>query len=99
MHSDPEFQRLDESFASAAEIRCPVEYTGFVVRRPEHREPDGGSHSGQARIVASIGGGRVGSELLEAVIAASAQLQPTLPHEAGDLHGPVPARGAIRAAQ
>lgn len=88
VHSDPEFQRLDESFLSAAEIRCAVQYTGFVVRRPEHRQTAAESHSGTARIVASIGGGRVGSELLEAVMAASAQLEPSLPHEVEIFTGP-----------
>jgi predicted glycosyltransferase len=85
VHSDPQFQRLEESFSSSAQIRCPIEYTGFVVRRPEH--PQGVRRHG-ARIVASIGGGRVGCELLEAVMGASVELEKSLKHHIEIFTGP-----------
>ena len=88
VHADPAFQRLEESFVSAAQIRCPVEYTGFVVRHPDNGQLSSGSAAGTARIVASIGGGRVGAELLEAVIAASAALKDSLQHEIELFAGP-----------
>jgi predicted glycosyltransferase len=88
VHSDPAFQRLEESFLTANQIRCPIQYTGFVVRQPDDCAASTKSRAGNARIVASIGGGRVGSELLEAVMAASAQLQASIPHELEIFTGP-----------
>ncbi|MEZ5355226.1 MAG: glycosyltransferase [Bryobacteraceae bacterium] len=67
VHADPQFQRLEETFPAAAAIRCPIRYTGFVARRPKKLQ----SHAGVREVVASIGGGRVGFELLEATLNAA----------------------------
>jgi predicted glycosyltransferase len=87
VHSDPVLQRLEESFASLQQIRCPIEYTGFIVRQPH-----GGRVAPQngriPRIVASIGGGCVGRELLDAAIGASAELGQTLAHKMEIFAGP-----------
>jgi predicted glycosyltransferase len=72
VHSDPQFQRLEETFYRLDDIACPIVYTGFVV--PE----SAGRAQVPARdfksILVSAGGGRVGSELLECAIAAAAEL-------------------------
>lgn len=69
VHSDPVIAALDETFSLVREIKIPVEYTGFVAR-----SATGGGRSGLGQegkvIVASSGGGRVGSDLLESVIAS-----------------------------
>ncbi|HAA02162.1 MAG TPA: glycosyl transferase [Syntrophobacteraceae bacterium] len=70
IHSDPRVVALAETFSRLADIRIPVEYTGFVGR-PANRPPD--SLPGK-RIVASSGGGRVGIELLAAAIGAVRRL-------------------------
>lgn len=33
VHSDPRFQRLEETFPGVRRIECPIRYTGFVVQR------------------------------------------------------------------
>jgi predicted glycosyltransferase len=73
IHSDPEWQRLEETFASVSEIACPIEYTGYVVREiprsaPAPRDP-------APLILVSIGGGRVGHELIGSAVAATEYLQ------------------------
>ena len=70
VHSDPSVITLDETFGSLAEVKVPVEYTGYVVRKCSGK---GGVAlpENYRRIVVSHGGGRVGSELLEASILAS----------------------------
>lgn len=87
IHSDPTFQSIDETFQSVARLTCPVRYTGYVVPAPSiiscppipEAEP---------AIVASIGGGRVGAELLATTIAASRRLHTTRPHRLRIFTGP-----------
>ncbi len=75
VHADASLVSLDETFASTANIKIPVVYTGYVAARP-------GSDDGtiirkrlelkenESLIVASAGGGRVGADLLRAVLDA-----------------------------
>lgn len=75
VHADPAVVRFDETFSRCADLAVPLAYTGFVT-------PGIASHSrGMMRrrlglqpneklIVASIGGGNVGHELLTAIIDA-----------------------------
>lgn len=91
VHADPTFQRLEESFGQVAAIATPTIYTGYVAQTEEEE-------TGEARepllpvqkplLLASIGGGRVGSELLLATAAASGQLASTLPHQLLIFTGP-----------
>jgi predicted glycosyltransferase len=77
VHGDPRFQRLEASFAGVAGLRCPVEYTGYVVQRPsEHPEAEPDVPHDPFAIV-SIGSGRYrnGHRLLEAVIQAAPLLR------------------------
>ena len=93
IHSDPGFQTLDETFSRLPDLRCPGQYTGFVMQEAD--EPAGfplaESHSasdGQPLILVSIGGGRVGFELVEGAIRASSLLTTTHPHRMLVFTGP-----------
>lgn len=77
IHSDPAFIALDATFAATDAIPIPTEYTGFIT--PEHDSASPGSKlrlrlglsPDDKLIVASIGGGNVGAELLLAVAEAA----------------------------
>lgn len=79
VHADSTLVSLDETFASTADIKIPLVYTGYVTARPSG---DDGANirkrlelkEGEPLIVASAGGGRVGADLLRAVLAAHARL-------------------------
>lgn len=66
IHSDPRLTRLDETFERVRDIVPPVAYTGFVVREAPPRS----CSSDGKLIVASTGGGKVGTDLLAATIEA-----------------------------
>jgi predicted glycosyltransferase len=86
VHSDPQFQRLEETFPRASQIQCPIRYTGFVVQQPEDIELIRDNTG--LTILVSIGGGRVGCELLEASIAASELIANEHPHRLQIFTGP-----------
>ncbi|MGW8193439.1 MAG: glycosyltransferase family protein [Desulforhopalus sp.] len=80
VHADPTIITLNETFSRMADISIPLQYTGFVtqpaechdrnpIRSPLNLGPE------DRLIVASIGGGSVGSELLYSAIAAFKLLQ------------------------
>ena len=75
VHADPRLIKLSETFSRMAQIKIPVQYTGFVTPLPDpdmvrhYRKQTGLSEKGKL-IVASIGGGNVGKELLTGVIRA-----------------------------
>ncbi|WP_243360523.1 glycosyltransferase family protein [Fundidesulfovibrio terrae] len=73
VHSDPALFPLEETFPRIAEAQIPVEYTGFVTQMPSPgaREAVRASMDlapGERLVVASAGGGKVGSELLFAAV-------------------------------
>lgn len=78
VHADPAVVTLGDTFARLGDIRIPIEYTGFVVREAASAEGRIRQELGLAAtdrlIVASIGGGGVGGELLVATTAAFAAL-------------------------
>lgn len=84
VHADEKFQRLEETFTRAADIRCPVHYTGFVT------QPVSGARkeSAQPSIIASAGGGRVGFDLLDSTVRASGLISARLPHVLDVFAGP-----------
>ena len=91
IHADPQFQRLDESFDMINEITVPITYTGYVAQRAQiDADADDllSLPADEPLILASIGGGRVGSELLAATVEASTQLVQTLPHQLLIFAGP-----------
>ncbi|MEZ4732246.1 MAG: glycosyltransferase [Caldilineaceae bacterium] len=91
IHADPTFQRLEDSFGQVAAIQTPMRYTGYVAQSEDEAESAAREPLLPVRhplILASIGGGRVGSELLLATAAASTQLAATLPHQLLIFTGP-----------
>jgi predicted glycosyltransferase len=85
IHSDPKFQRLDETFPRVNELRCEVRYTGFVARQKQS-DAHAPKASSEIQILVSIGGGRVGHELIDCAIEASALT--ALSHRMHILTGP-----------
>jgi len=93
VHSDPTFQTLDETFGRANDLQCDIRHTGFIAQPPDAAgtNADIDTRLGQddsPLIVVSIGGGRVGYELLDCAIKAGILLQATLPHRMLVLSGP-----------
>lgn len=93
IHSDPAFQILDETFSRTADLTCPIRYTGFVAREVAPAQ----SHAGEPcsvgdpetpLILVSVGGGRVGYELVASAIQASSVLYAMLPHRLLVFTGP-----------
>jgi len=77
IHSDPDFIPLDHTFPAINSITIPLQYTGFIT--PKLMQPKAINSIRQQLklstedklIVASIGGGNVGAELLQATAAAA----------------------------
>ncbi|WDT78002.1 MAG: glycosyltransferase (plasmid) [Candidatus Manganitrophus sp.] len=92
IHSDPRFQRLDETFSRMEGIHAATWYTGFVAQQV--RKPSGDrceeilADEEKPMILVSIGGGRVGAELLECAIDASSIVGETAPHRMLMFTGP-----------
>lgn len=99
IHADPRWQQLEETFGSVSEINCAIRYTGYVARQRQI-VPDNATDKvaeSPPLILVSIGGGRVGHELIECAIAASQHL--TMPHRMHVIAGPhIPAEqlGGLR---
>jgi predicted glycosyltransferase len=80
VHSDKNLIPLDETFSRVGDITIPVEYTGYVTPQPKFpkrskiRETLGITPETH-QIVASIGGGVVGTELLYTLINAMALIK------------------------
>jgi predicted glycosyltransferase len=73
VHADPRLVSLSETFSLIDQVRIPIHYTGFISPEPSpgarqrvRREINLSDE--QKLIVASIGSGSVGAELLEAVL-------------------------------
>lgn len=92
-HSDPSFQRFEASFSRSKELTCDIQYTGFVAQSPteEIRKNDEsltGLDKNTPMILVSVGGGRLGYELLESVIKSSEILEQQIPHKIQIFTGP-----------
>lgn len=90
IHGDPQFMPLARSFSRVADVQCPVLYTGYVVQSARRElEPDGNISPPHAPLIlASVGGGRFGHELLHCVAQASVHLEGQLPHHIQLFTGP-----------
>jgi predicted glycosyltransferase len=90
-HSDPNFQRLEENFSRFKDLNCQVKYTGFVTQS-QSSSLSGEDWENFSRkepmILVSIGGGRIGAELIETVIEASGILEKAIPHRIQVFTGP-----------
>ncbi|WP_144868985.1 glycosyltransferase family protein [Hyella patelloides] len=93
-HGDSNLLRLEDSFPSVDNLNCEVYYTGYVAPAskdnllPHTTKDIIGLNQSEPTIVASVGGGRHGYPLLEAVIAASPILKASLPHKIHCFAGP-----------
>jgi len=75
IHADPAVIDLSATFSRIEDIVIPLVYTGYVASKPT---PDARSRlrrqlgvgEGETLVVASVGGGRVGHVLLDAVVRA-----------------------------
>ncbi|WP_428566328.1 MAG: glycosyltransferase family protein [Solidesulfovibrio sp. DCME] len=76
VHADPALFPLSETFSRAGEIAVPVHYTGYVAVGPRPSRAvaavrrELGVEEEKALVVASAGGGKVGSQLLAATLGA-----------------------------
>ena len=75
VHSDPAFQSLHDSFSRLDDIQAELVYTGYVVPRIRQE-----AAAASKTIIASIGGGRFGHELAEAVVRSAPLLARSIPH-------------------
>ncbi|MEG3850099.1 glycosyltransferase [Microcoleus sp. herbarium19] len=93
IHGDRQFQPLEESFSRISDLNCPVHYTGYVVQSsPENPvlndEDKAALESDKPLILASIGGGRFGHELLDSLVESAPILQRIVPHQIQIFTGP-----------
>ncbi len=93
IHSDPKFQQLEETYSRMDDLTVRARYTGFVAKAAP--EPEAGQkdvflteQNETPLILASIGGGRVGIELLECAVKASSIVEETMPHRLLIFTGP-----------
>jgi predicted glycosyltransferase len=97
VHGDEKFQRLEESFARASDLVCPVYYTGYVTRADvsDADSPRECSvrtrETGRPSIIVSNGGGKClsGHRLLESVLRAAPLLSDCIPHRFQVFAGPL----------
>jgi len=81
IHSDPDFIPLQETFGSMESITIPYRYTGFIAPTATRQQAgrtlrqELGLSDQNKLVVASIGGGNVGAELLQATARAALLLE------------------------
>lgn len=86
IHGDPQFQPLEETFSRIQDLTCDRHYTGYVVQpQPEDESTIALS---APLILASIGGGRFGHELLDCVVDTAPLLATQIPHQIQIFTGP-----------
>lgn len=93
IHSDPRIHRLEENFSLTRDLKCKVDYTGYVVQSsPEHPEftlkEIANLNRQEPMILVSVGGGRLGHDLLDCVIDAASIIDSHLPHHIQIFTGP-----------
>lgn len=87
IHGDAQFMPLETSFSRVKDLNCDVHYTGYVVQE-NSPSPISPSPLPTPLILVSVGGGRFGHELLNAVAEASTQLEKRIPHNIQMFTGP-----------
>ena len=93
IHSDPKIHRLEENFSRAKDLTCKVDYTGYVVQSPPENleftpEEIASLNRQEPMILVSVGGGRLGHELLDCVVDTASILQKYLHHHVQVFTGP-----------
>lgn len=84
IHADPGFLRFETCFPAPEKIRCPILHTGFIAQECDAAPVE----ADKPFILVSIGGGRIGGEVLDAAISAAALLRASLPHDFRVFTGP-----------
>ncbi len=87
IHGDPKFLPLENSFSRVNDLTCEVHYTGYVVPDVDRKFAPK-TETDPPMILASVGGGRFGHELLDCVAEASELLEDTIPHHIQMFSGP-----------
>ena len=92
LHSDTNFQTFADTFPRHQDIKCEITHTGFVTQSPKTNYDNdkvwGEIDPETAKILVSVGGGRIGYELLEAVVEASVILAKNIRHKIQIFTGP-----------
>ncbi|NEO29989.1 MAG: glycosyl transferase [Symploca sp. SIO3C6] len=93
LHSDPKFQKLEESFPKVQQLNCEVKYTGFVAQSTSDNKTLSKSDlvnlsRKEPTILVSIGGGRIGYKLLKTMIETSSLFVDRIPHHIQIFTGP-----------
>lgn len=94
LHSDPAIHRLEDNISNADSLTCPVHYTGYVVQSEPDRillDPADLAllNDPTPKIVVSVGGGKLGHDLLESVIHAAPLIQQETSHRIVIFAGPL----------
>jgi predicted glycosyltransferase len=93
LHSDPIVHRFEDNLTQQIALNCPIHYTGYVVQsEPDIKLPVADQtllNHPAATIVVSIGGGRLGHDLLESMIQAAPLLAAKIPHRIIMFAGPL----------
>jgi predicted glycosyltransferase len=83
-HADARFQQFSETFHRHKDIKAEIIHTGFVTQSVtaniDNHQLWGAVDPETTKILVSVGGGRIGYELLETVIAASQILARKIPY-------------------
>ncbi|MCU0543726.1 MAG: hypothetical protein MUE44_16350 [Oscillatoriaceae cyanobacterium Prado104] len=93
IHGDRKFQPLEESFSRISDLNCQVHYTGYVVQPSPVNpvltaEDKDVLNLGKPIILASIGGGRFGHELLDCLAETAPILNRIIHHQIQIFTGP-----------
>jgi predicted glycosyltransferase len=84
VHGDPKFIRLEEIFDRVGDLNCRVYYTGYVTQELSTTP----IHPKIPLILATVGGGRFGHDLLECVVKTAPLLRERIPHQIQVFTGP-----------
>lgn len=76
VHGDPDVVPISASFPRWREIVVPLHHTGYLVQPP----PSPGPRADPPQLVVSVGGGRLGEELLHAALDAHRAAAREWPH-------------------
>ncbi len=93
IHGDPKFYPLPETFTRLQDIKCRINYTGFVVQKPSlyptlTPEDEAVITSENPLILVSVGGGRFGHELIDCIVESAPILAEKIPHHIQVFTGP-----------
>ncbi|NJM68670.1 MAG: glycosyl transferase [Acaryochloris sp. RU_4_1] len=94
IHSDSAIHRLEDNISRVSDLKIPIHYTGYVVQsEPQDIEvnTEDTVHLSDPtpKIVVSVGGGKLGHDLLEGVIQAAPLLKENIPHRLIIFAGPL----------